>query len=202
MPPKRAAVPPEDPKTLERLIFFSDGVFAIAITLLVLDIRLPAAGLSNEALAAALVGIWHKYLAYFVSFMVIGMFWLGHVRRFRYVRRTNGTLMVLNLLLLMSIAFIPFPTAVMSESGNRTSTITYALAILVSGLLSTSILRYSAGGGRLLGPNVPAGYLHHETLRSLVVPLVFLLSIPVAFIDADLAKYSWILILPALMLLR
>lgn len=202
MPTRRDTRRSNDLFSLERLVFFSDAVFAIAITLLILDIRLPAEGLGNEALAIALLNIWPKYLGYFLSFTVIGMFWLAHVRRFRYVHRTDRRLMLLNLLLLMSIAFIPFPTAVISESGNRTATIFYAAAILVAGLLSTCVLIYAAKGGRLLSPGVPAGYLRHEILRSLSVPIVFLLSIPLAFVHADLAKFCWLLILPGLLFVR
>jgi len=70
---------------LERLVFFSNAVFAIAITLLALDIRLPAGSemFSDAQLLAALLGIWHKYLAYGISFFVIGTLWIGHHRKFR-----------------------------------------------------------------------------------------------------------------------
>ena len=190
----------DDSLSLERLVFFSDAVFAIAITLLILEIRLPAAQgeLTNEALQAQLIQIWPKYLAYVVSFLVIGMFWLGHMRKFRYIRRTDRPFLLLNLLLLMSVAFIPFPTAVISEFGNRTATIFYAVTIFVAGMLNTGVLIYATQGGRLATQDLPPGFVRREMLRSLITPGIFLLSIPLAFIDADLAKYSWILIFFAL----
>jgi len=102
---------------LERLIFFSDAVFSIAMTLLALELRLPhdIAYLVNEELTRALLGLWKQYLAFMTSFVVIGAFWLAHHRKFRYIRRYDRGLLSLNLLLLMSVAFIPFPTAVLSD---------------------------------------------------------------------------------------
>lgn len=126
---------------LDRLIFFSDAVVAIAITLLALEIRLPpsAGQLSNQELLRQLVDIWPSYLGYVVSFLVIGAFWIGHHRKFRLIQRYNSRLLFLNLLMLMTVAFIPFPTAVLSEYGNRTATIFYALAVAVVGLTSALV---------------------------------------------------------------
>ena len=125
----------------ERLVFFSDAVFAIAITILVLDIRLPAGeeALTDAELLAQLLGIWHKYLAYIISFLVIGSFWISHHRKFRYNRHYDSNLRFLNLLLLMAIAFIPFPSSVISEHGYRTATIFYALTIIVAGSMSVAL---------------------------------------------------------------
>src|SRR5215218_6609588 len=94
-----------------RLEAFSDGVLAIAITLLVIEIRPPVheAGVS---LASALWDQWPSYVAYFVSSLQIGVIWLNHHRMFQSVRAVDGTLLVLNVLLLMWVALIPFPTAV------------------------------------------------------------------------------------------
>lgn len=79
---------------LERLIFFSDAVFAIAIMLLALEIRLPASeNLMDDAqLFAQLAGLWHRYLGYFISFMVIGIFWMAHYRKYRFIKRYDSRL--------------------------------------------------------------------------------------------------------------
>ena len=121
-----------DKAGLERLIFFSDAVFAIAITLLALEIQLPvdATSLTNQQLFVSLMSIWPKYLSFFISFMVIGNFWIAHHRRYRFITRYDTRLLLLNLLVLMSIAFIPFPTAVLSENSNRTATIFYCISAL------------------------------------------------------------------------
>ncbi len=124
----------EDETGLERLIFFSDAVFAIAITLLALEVRLPvdAGDLSNQALLEKLLTIGPKYVSYIISFLVIGNFWIWHHARFRHIVRYDTRLFVLNLFLLMAVAFIPFPTEVISENGNRTGTIFYALTISIT----------------------------------------------------------------------
>lgn len=189
----------DDEKGLERLVFFSDAVFAIAITLLALEIRLPteAAGLSNAQLLEDLLTIWPKYIGFLISFLVIGNFWIAHHRRFHSIVRYDTRLLYLNLLLLLSVAFIPFPTAVISENGNRTATIFYALSITLTGVLSALLWVYASYGRRLLDPNEDERRSRRALYSSLVTPLVFLVSIGLAFIDPDLAKYSWILTVTA-----
>lgn len=181
---------------LERLVFFSDAVIAIAITLLALEIRLPAVEgeLSNAALWQSLLALFPSYLGYVISFWVIGSFWLSHHRRFRFIVRYDRNLLLLNLLLLMLIAFIPFPTSVLSEYGNQTATIFYALTMTVTGLVSWAIWLYVAQQNRLIAPTLAPQQLRREWLRGLMMPAIFLFSIGVAVIDADLAKFSWLLI--------
>jgi len=189
---------------LERLVFFSDAVFAIAITLLALEIRLPAVegNLNNADLTAALLGLWPKYLGYGISFLVIGFVWVGHHRKFRYIRDIDSNLLMLNLLLLMTIAFIPFPAAVLSEYGNRTATIFYALVMALTGLFSTALWWYASGHEHLTGANLDARHRRKETWRTLIMSVIFLLSIGLAFFNDNLAKTSWGLIFVTSFLLR
>lgn len=189
---------------LERLVFFSDAVFAIAITLLALEIRLPAVegNLTNAGLTAALLGLWPKYLGYGISFLVIGFVWVGHHRKFRYIRDIDSNLLMLNLLLLMTIAFIPFPAAVLSEYGNRTATIFYALVMALTGFFSTALWWYASGHERLTGANLDARHRRIETWRTLIMSVIFLLSIGLAFFNDNLAKTSWGLIFVTSYLLR
>jgi len=187
----------EDSTGLERLVFFSDAVFAIATTLLALDIRLPAnlQITSDAGLVKALNDLGPKYLGYIISFMVISAYWFSHHRMFRRIRRYDGRLLVINMLLLMAIAFVPFPTTVMSQYGNsRPATILYAATMVVVGLLTTLLWLYASWQGRLLErPETPAER-RLGLFRMLSAPIVFLLSIGLAFIDINLARYSWMLI--------
>jgi uncharacterized membrane protein len=96
-----------------RLEAFSDGVFAIAITLLILDIAVPLAG--KGKLAAALVHLWPSYVAYGSSFFTIGIMWMNHHFLFGLMKSTNRPLILLNLALLAVVAFMPFPTALLAE---------------------------------------------------------------------------------------
>ena len=96
-----------------RLETFSDGVFAIAITLLILDVRVPS---GSASLAPRLGHAWPTSLAYVISFLIIGIMWANHHSIFRLIRETSHGLVVANLLLLMCVAFIPFPTSVLAEN--------------------------------------------------------------------------------------
>jgi TMEM175 potassium channel family protein len=182
---------------LERLIFFSDAVFAIAITLLALEIRLPAGETINSEvdLFNRLVGIWHSYLAYIISFMVIGTFWIGHHRKFRFIKRYDGRLLLLNLLFLMMIAFIPFPSSIISEYPGRTATIFYALTMLVVALIMIGIWWYASWHNRLTDFNLKKIERRRQFISPLITSAIFIFSIGIAFIDPDIAKFSWLLLL-------
>jgi len=187
---------------LERLIFFSDAVFAIAITLLALEIRLPVGQeiRTDGELLAALTGIWPRYLSYGVSFLVIGMYWMAHHRMFRTVARYDRHLLFLNLLLLLCIAFVPFPTAILGEYTGSAATIFYALTIVVTGLISALLWWYASGSDRhLLVAPLVAAELRTSRLRTLAPPAVFLLSVGIAFWNDDAAKLSWIALAPLLL---
>lgn len=182
---------------LERLVFFSDAVYAIAITLLVIDLRLPegAGELDSAALARVLWAMWPQLLSYVLSFLVIGSFWSNHHRKFRSINRFDRRLMWINLLLLMVIAFIPFPTAVIGESGNATATAFYAGTIVAASLL-TVLLWWYAGTHNLVRADTSPHARRMGWLAPLSSAVVFGLSIPLAFYDADWAKYFWLLLVP------
>lgn len=122
-----------------RLEAFSDGVFAIAITLLVLDINLPN---GNGPLIDRLAHQWPALGAYAVSFLIIGMVWMNHHSMLFFIRRVDRPLMLFNLLLLMNVSFIPFPTHVLAEAmstghGERTAAVFYGLTLTLGGSRST-----------------------------------------------------------------
>jgi uncharacterized membrane protein len=189
---------------LERLIFFSDAVFAIAITILVLDIRLPPGGESanNTELFHLLVGLWHKYLAYVLSFWVIGLYWTSHHRKFLLIKRFDNRLLTLNLLVLMVIAFIPFPTAVLSENANRTATIFYALIMALGGLLMLLLWWHAVRNDNLIDHHLDRRILWREVASPLATVAIFLLSIGLAFVDEGLVRLCWFLLLPVTIFLN
>lgn len=201
--PSLVSAHPENATSLERIVFFSDAVFAIAITLLALDIRLPeVAGLDNAELWRGLGSIYPKYLSFIVSFLVIGNFWFIHHRQFSSIERYDTRLIFINLIFLMTIAFIPFPTVVISENGNRTATIFYALTMCAAGLILTLLWFHATHNHRLTAPDLPPAIVRRGLIRNLSVSAVFLLSVALAFIDADLAKFSWLLIVPTVFLIK
>jgi uncharacterized membrane protein len=186
---------------MERIVFFSDAVFAIAVTLLALEIRLPAGKelLNENQLIDQLAGLWHRYLGYFISFMVIGIFWMAHHRKFRLIKRYDARLMLLNLLLLLVVAFIPFPTSLISEYPDRTATIFYAMTMILGELLLGLIWWYASSNNRLTDPHLDPKQRRRQFINPLATALVFLLSIGIAYVFPDLAKLSWFLIMPVTM---
>ncbi len=189
---------PDRPSTLERLVFFSDAVFAIAITLLAIDIRLPAGVPDTEAaLAAALAELRPELFAFALSFGVVGAFWLGHLRTLRVVQRADGRFVLLNLVFLFFIALLPFPTSVVARHGDLPlGTSVYAAFIAATGLASLGVWVYATGPGGL-APELPEGLARANALRVLVVPVLFLLSIPASLVNPLLADVFWVASFPA-----
>jgi uncharacterized membrane protein len=156
--PERAPVREDDEargEGLGRILALSDGVFAIALTILVIEIALPS-HVADEHLRGALARLGPKYVAYVLSFLVIGRFWLAHHLAFRYIDRSDGRLLWLNLILLMMVAFLPFPTSVLGNYGNvpEAALLYGGAAVLTSGA-SAALWWYASSGGRLLRPGTP-----------------------------------------------
>jgi uncharacterized membrane protein len=192
------------PSGMERLVFFSDAVFAIAITLLALEIRLPdlEEPVTNEALLHALQSLGSSYLGYVLSFLVIGGFWIGHHRRFRYIVRYDKRLLYLNLVFLMLVAFMPFPSSVISKYNNQVGTLFYAAFISVQSLMTTFIWWYASSNYRLISPTLEARFIRREIVIGLSIAAVFLLSIVVALFDDNLARLSWMFLIPVSVVIR
>ena len=139
---------------LERLVFFSDAVFAIAITLLVIEIHAPHLdhGVPDGAHWQALAQLVPSFVGYFVSFMVIGLFWMGHHRAFNLAARFDGGILWWNLLLLSVIAFMPFFTAYLSTNmGARVPVMVYSGAMLAAALLNYRV-NTKATGAAMVDP--------------------------------------------------
>ncbi|HXY72511.1 MAG TPA: TMEM175 family protein [Actinomycetota bacterium] len=189
----------EDEKALDRIVYFSDAVFAIAMTLLGVELRVPVfqAGLNvrqgNEQLWHALRGMGGEFYAFALSFFVLGLFWMAHHRKFRLIRRYDDRLLWANLLFLFSVAFLPFPTAVLGRYGGEVATIFYAAAMAVTGLLSGYITLYAYRGHRLIDPDVDDRLIRHWIQRAFLPPAVFLASIPIALGSPKIAQYVWLL---------
>lgn len=182
--------------SLERLIFFSDAVFAIALTLLALDLQVPdiPEPLVAAELQRSLIDLWPRVLSFAISFAVIATFWRGHHRMFGYIKRTDDRLIRRNFLLLFCVVFLPFPTSVVGRyGGTRTAVDFYALSITATSLASWSIWRYATRGRRLVAPDLDPVVIGLATVRTLVPVAVFLGSIGIAFASPIAAEISWVL---------
>ncbi len=120
-----------------RLEAFSDGVFAIVITLLILDIKVPAG--EHGHLGKALAHQWPQYVAYLSSFFIVGIIWLNHHATFNLLARTDHKLQVLNLLMLLPVSILPWPTALLAEYTRDGTAGDQRVAVLIYGLVSTAM---------------------------------------------------------------
>jgi len=179
-----------------RILALSDGVFAIAITLLILEIAIPATT-GHPDLAKELLKLWPQYLAYVLSFVVIARFWVTHHLAFRLIGRYDAVLVWLNLVLLMFVAFLPFPTAVLGEhNGSPAAAVLYAAAVILAGTASAAYWWYASGPGRLLRPGVAPAQVRAMRARGVSGPAFFALTLPVALFAPYAAEILWLLVFP------
>ena len=154
-PPEAPAQPRRRGFRTGRLEAFSDGVFAIAITLLVLDIGVSAT--AGQDLGSAIRGLWPSYLAYVASFSTIGAAWLGHNAITEYLDRADAAFVRLNLLLLLFVSFLPFPTKLVAEhihqdKAERVAVTFYGIVLLLSSTMLLVLWRYAVRA-RLVRPD-------------------------------------------------
>ena len=166
-----------------RVEAFSDGMFAIAITLLILEIKVPDP--AQGPLAAALLRQWPSYLAFFLSFAYIGVMWMNHHRMFTHIRHSNDTLLVLNLLLLLGVTAVPFPTAVLASrlgtSDQRWAAILYNAVFVVIAIFFNVLWRYAISRHLLYkSMATSAGMISRQYA---VGPLLYFVCLVLAFVD-------------------
>lgn len=174
----------------DRLEAFSDGVIAVAITLLALD--LVVAGPGHGALLSQLGDHWPSFIAYLISFFTIGIIWVNHHDLVKNIAHVDRTLLFLNLVLLMFVVAIPFATSTMAKyltSDNQDAHVAmaiYCVAFEGMALSFAAIFAWSLGEGRLLRP-VPQNARGSTWLRFSIGGIVYLLAIGVAFLSAPVA---------------
>jgi uncharacterized membrane protein len=174
-----------------RLETFSDGVMAIAITLLVLDVRVPHPG-PGQSLAHALGHIWPSYAAYATSFLVIGIIWVNHHQMFKLFAGTNYPFLMYNVLFLMVLSFIPFPTALVSDAlqaheGLRTATLVYGGTMFAMAVMFNVVWLYAAKDRRLLLSDVSDEAIVRGTRSYRLGPTLYLVITLLAFLSPYLS---------------
>jgi len=179
----------------ERANAFSDAVFAIAMTLLVLEIHVPQE--PGTDLAGSLAALVPAYLTFVLSFVVVGVVWMSHHRKFRVIERIDQTMLRLNLLMLLFVASLPLPTAILGRFGDsRLSVYIYAATIAAIGFLMSAMWIYAWHRG-FLAAAVDLGVFRYVLVQSFPIPGMFLLSIPIALLfGAAVAEFAWALTLP------
>jgi uncharacterized membrane protein len=182
-----------------RLETFSDGVFAIAATLLVLEIGITVD--HGQTVGDALLDIWPSYLAYATSFLVIGIIWINHHHTVGLMGRVDRTFLFLNLLLLLVVSFIPFPTKLVAEylqePGERDAVLAYAITMLLMSVIYNIWWHYARGHRRLIREGVPDSSLRAVdrafdpgvVAYAIVVGLVFVSPLAAILVTLALAVF-------------
>lgn len=181
--------------SFERVVFFSDAVFAIVITLLVLELKVPhIEEHTDPALRHALVGLLPRVAGFVISFLIVGLMWIEHHRVFRYIADYDAGLLWRNLLLLLCISFVPFPTALFSENfWSRTAFILYTASFGGVAVAKLLIWRHAVAA-KLLKSDVSPELEVRIARRSLAVPVACAIAIALSFISILLAPISFALI--------
>ena len=180
-----------------RLEAFSDGVFAIVITLLVLEIRVPQIPHphADVELFHLLLRMWPKFLSFAVSFVIVGIFWVGHHNIFHVIRHTDRALLWLNLFFLLCVAFIPFPTALMGEYvGVPAAVVPYGLTLMATGLTLYLLWWYATFRRRLVSPDLDPAFVRMVSRRTLAGPLLYVLAILLSLVSARITLLVYALI--------
>ena len=176
---------------------FSDGVFAIAITLLILEVNVPETAFDN--LWRGILDQWPSYLAYATSFITIGGIWLAHHGMFRRLQYANTRLMLINLLLLMVVSFLPFPTKLMAEAihssdAERAAVIFYGATLLVISSLLSALWGSITLDRHLLRPEVDESEIKAITLAATPTLGFYVAVIILAFVAPVVAVYGFLVI--------
>ena len=190
-------VPGED---IGRIISLSDGVFAFALTLLVLGLTVPVIatqGLSDGQvsgiLGARLQADWAKFLGYAFTFVMISVWWMVHLRTFRYIQRYDFVLMWLNMVVLLEVAVMPFVLQVFTTyTDTQVAVALFAFMQMATGVTINVLWRYAARGHRLIDPGLPADEIRYFANRGILPAIAFGGSILVSFVNVPLAEAVWI----------
>jgi uncharacterized membrane protein len=193
--------PPSVGRDTGRLVAFSDGVFAITITLLILEIRSPD---EDERLLHGLLALWPSYLAYAVTFLFIGQVWANHHVMFDHIRAADRTVLLLNTLLLMIVAFLPFATSVLADAlrddhDERTAVVFYAITFALTALTFNAVWHY-ARRRHLLSPALDPtgataiGHRFHLALAWLTLAALLGAALPILGVAVIVAfnAYYWL----------
>ncbi len=197
MPPRKSRRDPSERSAqlgLERMLFFSDAVMAIAITLLVIDLRLPQLPPASAAaqLPAQFAALTPRIMSFVISFAVIGVYWSSHHRDFAYVTCYDGRLVLLNLVFLFFMVLMPFAASMLGQYGFLPlGTIVYGLAVAASGFSIGAMWCYATHNHRLVDPGLDPAFIRHRNAVALAVPLIFLLSLPFALLSPLIAQAMW-----------
>jgi len=175
------------PSETSRIEAFSDGVFAIAVTLLILEVKIPP--ITQASLASQLLQQWPSYFAFLLSFLFIGIMWINHHRLFTHIKRSDNGLLILNLLLLLGVTAVPFPTAVLAMHlrgpGARTAAALYNATYIVIAVFFNLLWRYAVS--KKLLDQSSAESAHAISRQYALGPLVYVVCLGLVWVSISLS---------------
>lgn len=181
-----------------RLETLADGVFAIVMTLLVFELRVPdLPGALNAELVDWLGKLMPSLLAFIISFLVLGVYWVGHHSQFQYIRRSNQTLLWLNIVFLMTVSLVPFSAGMLGRYGEQQIAIfVYGGNLILVALAHFSMWRYATGGRRLVDSDLDPAVVALGARLSLIPPVFYALAIILSFISTtfSILIYAFMLV--------
>jgi len=180
--------------TKDRLEALADGVFAIVMTLLVLDLRVPeiAGSPAGAELSQRLFGLWPHFFAYVVSFLVLGIFWINHHFMFEHIERSNSRLAWINILFLMFVALIPFSTSMLGRYRlEQVTAIAYGLNLLLILLACLALWVYATGNHRLVSSDINPRLVRARKTMSLAGCSIILLAIALSFVSPAASHFVY-----------
>ncbi len=201
---QQVAARPAAGLSTNRIEAFSDGVFAIALTLLILNVKVPEPESINSeaALQHVLLAQWPAYLSFALSVVIIGIYWVAHHGIFHYVRRADRPLFWLNIFFLLCVTFIPFPTALLGEfSQYQTSVVIYGASLAVTGVALDLIRWYATSRNRLVDADFDVHLNRAGRRRNLTGPFIYAIAILISFLPIHIYSFSSLQICLALYVL-
>ncbi|MFC1617735.1 TMEM175 family protein [Patescibacteria group bacterium] len=179
-------------KNTDRLVFFCDAVFAIAITILILQIDVPDY-INTDNPIETVNNLWPAFISFGISFFVIGRFWVTHLHLFSYIRHLDMRLVVGNFIFMAFIVFLPFTTALYStHSQDLFSLSFYVLSIVATSVASLFMWRYVLSHKELLHEDANIKHLDRKAFVGLLIPAEFLIALVIIYIDPRLIDWYWL----------
>jgi len=180
---------------MDRLKTLVDGTMAIVLTLLVLLIKPPPPEEASGKVLQDLLTQWDYIVAYALSFVLIGLYWLNHHSIFHYINRCTLPLVWFNVMFLLWVAFIPFPTTLLVEyPEDEFAIVVYGIVHIICGLILAAMWRYALTGHRLVHPNIDAGVARRITQKLVFPPALYVIAILVSFFSRPLSLAAFVLV--------
>ncbi len=180
-----------------RIEALTDGVFAVVMTLLVLDLKVPV--LTGPEAAAELPGklleLWPKFLSFTLSFVIAGVYWVGHHNQFHFIRRSDRVLLWINLLFMLCVAFVPFSSALLGDyPGQQVAVMVYGINLICIGCVLYSHWWYATADHRLVDHDIDPHAVWLAKRRILIAPVAYTLAIILSFFGTAVSLVIYLLV--------